>query len=341
MNQVSATRYDGQSSSSQPVTLFFYEDGSVRVEGEGISLGYSLKEIDIPPQVGGVHARLQFPDNSLCEVGDYKSLQAALPVAHKGGGFLALVHRWENSLKYALLGALITITIIWAGVEYVLPAAAKHVAQNIPLEWETTMGEQTLSVLDKLDAFTPTTLATERQEQLRQKFNAALSRAGRDPLPRIEFRNSEKLGANALALPSGIIVFTDAMVELAEDDRELIGILGHELGHVEYRHGMRHVLQNSVLALALIMVTGDAGSASSLAAALPTLLAQAKYSRQFETEADDFSVTFMQRQGLDSSYTANLLQRLGEEYDDDGSTGYLDSHPATTERVKRLKGNFI
>ncbi len=340
MKQVAAIRYDGHSSSSQPVTLFFYEDESVRVEGKGVSLGYALNEIDIPSQVGGIHARLQFPDNSLCEVSDYKALQAALPEEHKGG-FLALVHHWENSLKYALLGALITIAIIWGGVEYVLPAAAKHVAYNIPLEWETTMGEQTLTALDKLKLFTPTELAEDRQEQLLQKFNAALRKAGRNPLPRIEFRYSEGLGANALALPSGIIVFTDGMVELAEDDRELIGILGHELGHVEYRHGMRHVLQNSALALGLIMITGDAGSASSLAAALPTLLAQAKYSRQFETEADDFSVTFMQQQGLDASYTANILQRLGKEYEDDGSTGYLDSHPATAERVKRLKGNFI
>lgn len=338
MKQVTATRYDGHNSASQPVTLLFYEDGTIRVEGEGVSLGYALNEIDIPSQVGGVHARLQFPDNSLCEVSDYKALQAALPSGHKGG-FLALVHRWENSLKYALLGTLITAAIIWGGIEYVLPAAAKHVAHNIPLEWETTMGEQTLAVLEELEVFTPTKLSKERQEQLLQQFNAALRKAGQDPLPRIEFRNSEKLGANALALPSGILVFTDEMVELAKDDRELIGILGHELGHVEYRHGMRHVLQNSALALALIMITGDAGSASSLAAALPTLLAQAKYSRQFETEADDFSVTFMQQQGLDASYTANILQRLGDEYGDDDSTGYLDSHPATAERVKRLTGS--
>ena len=318
----------------------FYDDGSVRVEGEGLSRNYALNEIEIPSQVGGIHARLKFPDNSLCEVDDYKALQAALPDSYKGG-FLASVHRWENSLKYALLGTLLTIGIIWAGVEYVLPAAAKHVAHNIPLEWETTMGEQTLSVLEELKVFAPTTLSEERQNQLREKFNAALRKSGRDPLPRIEFRFSEGLGANALALPSGIIVFTDGMVELSEDDRELIGILGHELGHVEYRHGMRHVLQNSALALALIMITGDAGSASSLAVALPTLLTQAKYSRQFETEADDFSITFMQQQGLDSSYTANLLQRLGEEYGDDGSTGYLDSHPATKDRVKKLKENFI
>jgi predicted Zn-dependent protease len=86
------------------------------------------------------------------------------------------------------------------------------------------------------------------------------------------------------------------------------------------------------------MITGDVGSASSMAAALPTLLAQAKYSRQFETEADDFSVTFMQQQGLDTRYVASILQRLGEKYGDNDTTGYLDSHPATVERVQRLTG---
>lgn len=338
MNTLPASRYDGHSSASQPVTLAIYADGTIKVNGEGLSLSYSLDDIDIPAQVGAVPARLQFPDNSLCEVADYRALRAALPAAHKGG-FLDWVHHWENSLKYALLGMLLAVAIIWGGVEYLLPAAAKHVAERIPLEWETITGEQTLAALERLGLLTPTQLTEGRRQQLLQQFNAALHKAGRDPLPRIEFRHSKAIGANALALPSGILVFTDGMVKIAEDDRELLGILGHELGHVEHRHAMRHVLQNSALALLLIMITGDVGSASSLAATLPTLLAQAKYSRQFETEADTFAVSFMQQQGLDTRYLTSILQRLGEEYGDGDTTGYLDSHPATAERVLRLTGS--
>jgi len=337
MKPISAIRYDGQSSAGQSVELTFYSDSTVGVKGEGISATYRLEEINIPSQVGGVHARLEFPDDSLCEVSDSQALHYALPDTLKKG-FWGRVHRWESSLKYALFALVIAGTIIWAGIEFVLPGVAKQVAENIPLEWEKAMGEQTLASLEKVNLLSATELTQERQNELLAKFNSALEKANAVPLSRIEFRKSEALDANAIALPSGILVFTDAMVEFAEDDRELIGILGHELGHIEHRHSMRHVLQNSALALLLIMITGDVGSASTLATTMPLILAEAKFSRQFEVEADAFSIGFMQKLDLDTRYLSNILQRLGEKYGDSGSTGYFDSHPSTRDRVKSLAG---
>jgi len=335
VNKVEATWYDGQSSTPQTVLLTFNLDETVSIEGAGVSGCYGFKEMKISPRIGNIHARIQFPDNSLCEITDYESLQAVLPASLKRGG-LANVHNWENKLRYIALALLITASVIWSAVEYGLPAAAKFVAGTIPVEWETAMGQQTLDAMETLEILEPTKLAEQRREQLLQTFNEMLRNAGIEKLPRIEFRNSEAIGANALALPSGIIIFTDAMVELAEDDRELLGILAHELAHIEYRHGMRHVLQNSALALMLIMITGDVGSASSLAATLPTLLAQAKYSREFEKEADDYAVVFMDKQGLNKVHLANILERLGNLYGDNQTTGYLDTHPATQERVNKL-----
>jgi len=337
MKPVSAIRYDGQSSASQSVQLTFFPDSTVEVKGEGLSVIYRLEEISIPSQVGSIHARIQFPDDSLCEVRDPRALYDALPDTFKTG-LLGHVHRWESSLKYALFAVVIAAAIIWGGVEFVLPSAAKQVAENIPLEWETAMGEQTLASLEKTNLLTPTELPQQRQEALLKKFNEALRKAGATPLPRIEFRNSEALDANAIALPSGILVFTDAMVEFAKDDRELIGILGHELGHIKHRHSMRHVLQSSTLALFIIMITGDVGSAGTLATAMPLILAEAKFSRQFEAEADTFSVGFMKKLDLDTRYLSSILQRLGKKYGDSGTTGYLDSHPSTRDRVKSLAG---
>ena len=335
MNKVEATRYDGQSSTPQAVLLTYNLDETISIEGDDVSACYALKEIKISPRVGKIHARIQFPDQSLCEISDYESLQAILPDAFLRSG-IGSVHHWENRLRYIVLALLITTSVIWAVIEYGLPAAAKAVAERIPVEWETAMGQQTLDAMETLEILAPTTLAEQRRDDLLSTFTGVLQNAGLDELPRIEFRNSEAIGANALALPSGIIIFTDEMVKMAEDDRELLGILAHELAHIEYRHGMRHVLQNSALALMLIMITGDVGSASSLAATLPTLLAQAKYSREFEQEADDFAIAFMDRQGLERIHLANILHRLGERYGDSGSTGYLDTHPATQERVKKL-----
>ncbi|MEB3735127.1 M48 family metalloprotease [Halopseudomonas pachastrellae] len=47
---------------------------------------------------------------------------------------------------------------------------------------------------------------------------------------KVHFRSAPALGANAFALPGGHLVFTDAMVELAQHDDELVAVLAHEAG---------------------------------------------------------------------------------------------------------------
>ncbi|OYU72188.1 MAG: hypothetical protein CFE45_40815, partial [Burkholderiales bacterium PBB5] len=62
---------------------------------------------------------------------------------------------------------------------------------------------------------------------------AAASAAGRAPA-------ADDGVANALALPGGTLIVTDAMVRLLADRPDvLVGVFGHELGHLQHRHGMR------------------------------------------------------------------------------------------------------
>ena len=58
---------------------------------------------------------------------------------------------------------------------------------------------------------------------------------------RLELRSGEALGANALALPSGIVIMTDDLVALAKSDDEIGAVMAHELGHVRGRHAQLDV----------------------------------------------------------------------------------------------------
>ena len=148
-------------------------------------------------------------------------------------------------------------------------------------------------------------------------------------------------GANAFALPSGVIVFTDALIELAQDDREIIAVLAHESGHLEQRHALRTVLQNSVALVALALITGDVSSATAFGGALPAFLLQNRFSREFEREADAHAVAVLRRAGIDPALLATMLERLTK------STGepdpkllhYLSTHPSTPERIETITGN--
>ena len=116
-------------------------------------------------------------------------------------------------------------------------------------------------------------------------------------------------------------------------------MLAHEFGHLRQRHILRHVLQDSATALLIAVTIGDLTSLTSLAAAAPTLLLQAKFSRDFEREADDFALEYLARRGIPPETFAAILQRM-EEKGPGGKDApdYLSTHPATRERIERARG---
>lgn len=333
--QVSARYYDGKTSARHDVALSLDDAGHLTISGRTpdggtISIQYNISDIHFPPHVGNMRYTLPLPDGASCEIDDYPAF-AALIAPHHKRSLLHYIHRWENQLRYALLAALLAIAALWGVVEYGLPVMAKVVAQRIPLSLENKLGEQSLALFDK-SMFEPSELPAARQRALLDKFNAFI---GADHI-RVIFRKSDRIGANAFALPSGIIVFTDAMVELAQDDRELLGVLAHEIGHVKKRHVMRHILQDSATVVLLVMLTGDVSSAGSLAASIPTILVQAKHSRAFEEEADRFAAQDMLQHHISPAYLAAILKRLTEQHKDRDIPDFLSTHPNSRHRIDEL-----
>ena len=153
-----------------------------------------------------------------------------------------------------------------------------------------------------------------------------------------------RLGPNAFALPGGSIVVTDEMLQLlAGRDDVLIGVLGHELGHVRRRHGMRLLVQATLIGTAASIAWGDF---SAVLAAAPALLGQSAYSRDFEREADDDAITLLRANGMSPAVMVELFERLAASRTAAGgvdpSGGFdlgiaLASHPADAERMQRFR----
>jgi Zn-dependent protease with chaperone function len=223
-------------------------------------------------------------------------------------------------------------------IRFGLPVAAKHIAYSLPMSVSERLGTDALAVLDKT-IFKPSKLPPERQAELQAGFQDLL-RQQADTYPyELVFRASPMIGANALALPNGTLAMTDELVELAENDDEILGVLAHECGHVQGRHALRSVLQNSAVVVVITLATGDMSAVSAVGAALPTVLLESKYSRLFETEADDYGVRAMRAAGRDPAHLANILERLSAGSEKmENMLAYLSSHPATKERIQAIKG---
>jgi Zn-dependent protease with chaperone function len=249
------------------------------------------------------------------------------------------VHRWEKSLPLALGAVVVTALIVALFIRFGIPAMARHVAQAIPVATEKVIARDALAQLDRF-VMRPSTLAAQRREELTALFRRV---AGDQPAAaayRLEFRSMPSEGANAFALPAGIVIITDDLVELARSDDEIAAVMAHELGHVRGRHVMRHLLQSSAAGLIVATLTGDLVSITSLAATLPTMLVHASFSRQFEREADDAAISWMKSAGVPARRYAEMLARLQAQLkagpSDHPARNYLSTHPDTGERIRHI-----
>ncbi len=333
--QALAGYYDGRTSQRREVRLSWDETGRIRIEApEGIR-EYPLVDVHISARLGNTPRSLYLPNGAKCEIAD-NDLVDALVARHAPRRLEGLVHRLESRLRYALIASILTALAVWGLITLGIPALAERIAYALPPSIDRTLGEETLAALDDT-LFAPSGLDPALQERLRAKFLGMTRGLEGGYGFRLEFRKSEIIGTNALALPAGIIVMMDELVGLAQRDEELIGVLAHEMGHIVRRHALRQVLQDSAVALVTAAAIGDATSISALIVLLPTALAELKYSRTLETEADDYALEFLIKHGVSPTHLANILARMQQiSGGEKEGPSYLSTHPSARERINRF-----
>ena len=152
---------------------------------------------------------------------------------------------------------------------------------------------------------------------------------------RVEIDDSEQ--ANAMALPGGLIIVTQGLLDQVESENELAFVLGHELGHFKNRDHLRALGRGVVLSVFFAVVTGNDVAGIGIKAADLTLRG---FSRQQETNADEFGLAIVQ-----SEYGhVNDAWRLFERWKVvDNSfvelVTYLSTHPETGDRIEDMKAH--
>lgn len=325
--------YDGRQPLRRSATLEFAA-GEATLTYAGASLRYRAASLQVSPRVGRADRFIALPDGGQFQCPDGAALDR-LPQHSRTEGAVAWL---EQRVAVALASVVLIVVLLVAGYQYGLPAAAERLAVRIPLATEQTLGEQALGWLDDSEWFHPSGIDRQTQQRLRSKFEALYAGLPYERHYRLEFREAEFIGANAFAMPGGTVVVTDEMVDLAASDEELLAILAHEIGHVELRHVLRHILQDSAVAVAAATITGDAATLSAAVTGLPAVLAQAEYSRDFEREADDFAFHLLRQRGMSAEAFATVMERIeGDCECEAGVLDFLSTHPFTAERIERAR----
>jgi Zn-dependent protease with chaperone function len=334
--RIRALYFDGRAAVRTSVELEVHPDGNLWLFGRGLPQCYQLQDVNVSPRLGDIPRQLRLPDGGVCEVGDNEGLDRALVLAghHDREGW---VHRMESRWAWALAGVVGVVASVALAIVFGIPALARVTAAAISPELDRQLGEHALETLDGL-VLQPSVLPPDEQARWRRVFAEVAGDVSGDWDFRLELRASRKLGANALALPSGIVVVTDDLIALAENDNEVRAVMAHEVGHVVNRHTLRMLLQQSVTGLLSLALIGDISSTSSLVAALPAVLVSATHSRQFESEADDFAFEWLDRHRIPRRYFAAMLKSLEEQgREESGQISYLSSHPLTADRIAKAE----
>lgn len=163
---------------------------------------------------------------------------------------------------------------------------------------------------------------------------------------------------NAFALPGGYVYVSRGLLALAEDEAEVAGVIGHEIGHVTARHGAARQTTGGLLSggLTILGVLAGAAIGGESGANLLGQLGQTAgyglvqtYSRSQEYEADRLGVRYLDRAGYDPEASADFLEALGTNSQLQaklaGRSGqqtsaidqFFSSHPNAPDRVARAR----
>lgn len=141
--------------------------------------------------------------------------------------------------------------------------------------------------------------------------------------------------SNAMALPGGLIVVTNGLLNQVESENELAFVLGHELGHFKNRDHLRALGRGVALSLFFVVITGDNVNGLGLKVADLTLRG---FGRRQESKADEFGLGI-----VNSEYGhVNEASRLFERWDNESGNyldfvTYLSTHPESGKRIISMR----
>ncbi|MDD3846401.1 MAG: M48 family metallopeptidase [Syntrophorhabdaceae bacterium] len=338
MRHFDAHFFDGKTSLARPVTVNF--DGVTLVPGNEMESGgmrVPIRDCSIDPALGRTKRSIRLPGGALLQTHDHEAvriLERSLGTNRSWN----LVHFLESHWKTVVFCMACLVVVLFALVYYAIPRVSSRVALAIPPEVTASASRNTLKMFDAR-LLKPTGLTASRQAEISGIFRNVAHRVDPDGAAgySLEFRTGRKIGANAFALPSGVVIVTDELISLSESDDELASIFAHEVAHVKGRHAMRSILQSTGIVFLISLLTGDITSITSFAAFLPTLLIENGYSREFEREADRAAGSFLLAGGKGTAPFRKMLEKLDASQPSALKLGVFSTHPETEGRVKYLR----
>lgn len=219
-------------------------------------------------------------------------------------------------------------------------SGAKKAVQALMLSDEQ-MAAYVKESVDYMDRENPVLPADNPYSKRLAKLTEGITEADGIPL---NFKVYDVVDVNAFACPDGSVRVFSSLMDIMDDD-ELLGVIGHEIGHVLKHHSknaMKTELMTGALKDAVASTSGVAAKLTdSQLGALSSSLVNAKYSQKQEKEADDCGYDFLVSKGKNPWGMVMAFEKLQSLEGQSGAQQsaiqkMFSSHPDTAARIKKM-----
>jgi Zn-dependent protease with chaperone function len=250
---------------------------------------------------------------------------------HPGNKHLNDAHRYFN--KFGKKGVFVAIGFLVGFVVFtyfvVIPITIKVTTVVFPREYEIEMGK---SIYNEY-------MRTMDKDSVRTVFiNDFYKSLKVDTDYPIHITVVKENQMNAFALPGGEIVVYTGILDSMKNYNELIGLLGHEIGHVQKRHSLQMIIKNLSNYILISLVFQDYSGTLAVVAENAATIEEMSYSRNAESESDEFGYATIMLNGGDPNYMTLMFERMLKEEKLSGAIpAFLSTHPKLEERVAEIK----
>jgi Zn-dependent protease with chaperone function len=180
-------------------------------------------------------------------------------------------------------------------------------------------------------------------ESVGRRLAAAIPPEFQHPEFRYSFDVVDARDINAFALPGGPMFVNRGMIEAADTEGMMAGVMAHEMSHVALRHATAQATETqkyqvgSILGqIAGAVIGGGAGQVIAAGSQIGFGAGALKYSRGYEKQADILGAQIMARAGYDPRDLATMFQKIQAQGGGSGGPEWLSSHPNPGNRYQYI-----
>ena len=157
---------------------------------------------------------------------------------------------------------------------------------------------------------------------------------------------------NAFSAPGGLIFVSRGLIRCCEHEDALAAVLAHEIGHVQFKHGLQAIRKSRITsAITTLAIKGAKGLGSEKLAALTetfegsirditSTLVNSGYSRSFEKSADKAAVSILDRTGYNPQGLIEMLKIMQKKLKP-GGLDFAKTHPSPSFRIASLREYMV